>query len=257
MIKLGPRPKTPASLSGRVVANKKHELAEKVAGGGQVASIDFPSLWLNEDVREPLWKIHHGKCCYCERKRDIKRESDIEHFRPKAKVTGVDHPGYWWLAYQWENYLFSCKTCNETHKGNIFPLQRECRRARRPEDEISLEEPLLLNPIDDDPEQCITYDWWSGGSLYVKAIGMDEEGRGAKTIEILDLNRLMEDRAANLTLLKMLAHKMIRVREDNNRELIEETAADIKRATSATREYCGFSRALFKSFGLEQYIAND
>ena len=77
MIKLGPRPNVPPSLNGDTVLRKKQELEQKLLAGLKLRSEDFPSYWLNPDVRELVWKLHHGKCCYYERKREIKRESDI------------------------------------------------------------------------------------------------------------------------------------------------------------------------------------
>ena len=39
---------------------------------------------------------------------------DVEHFRPKSK--------YWWLAYCYENYLYSCQMCNQRYKKAEFPI---------------------------------------------------------------------------------------------------------------------------------------
>lgn len=257
MIKLHPRPPAPPYLNGETVTNKKQELAERFAAGER---LEFPSYWLNDDVREPLWNLHRGKCCYCERKREIKRESDIEHYRPKSTITDEDgHPGYWWLAYEWSNYLFSCKPCNQTHKKNHFPLLPDSLRAAGPEDDFSVERPVILNPIDDNPEDCISYDWWSGGGIYVKALGTDEERRGLETICILGLNNqhLMEERSELLTLLSNLANIMIVMRQVDNASEIERLAADIHGQTSAKKTFAGFRRAFFKARSLEEYVAND
>ncbi len=196
---------------------------------------------------------------YCERKRGITRESDIEHYRPKSMVTGeADHPGYWWLAYEWTNYLFSCKPCNQDHKRNHFPLLPGSRRAVGPDDSLSAERPVLLNPIDDNPETCISYDWWSGGGLYVKALGLDDDDRGSMTIKILGLNGgLMEERAEELPLLYVLAESMVRARSENNAPEIDRLAGKIRDQTSANRTFAGFKRAFFKSWGFAEYVADD
>lgn len=256
MIKLGPRPPEPPYLSGATVTRTKQQLADKVRAGEKLKSKDFPSHWLDDSVKNPLWEIHHGKCCYCERKREIKRESDVEHYRPKLKVTEENnHLGYWWLAYEWTNYLYSCKICNETYKRNFFPLLDDSPRASQPGDDISRERPVLINPIDDDPESCITYDWWSGGKKYVKASGTDENGRGSETIKILGLNHLMEERAENLSLLKNLSESMIFAKRQNNQPMIQEFAADIRSQTSSKKTFAGFRRAYFRAMGLGNYVA--
>ena len=69
----------------------------------------------------------HGKCVYCETNVAASHPGDIEHWRPKNRVTHesgrtieietedgstVQHPGYYWLAYEWRNLLFACEDCN-------------------------------------------------------------------------------------------------------------------------------------------------
>jgi hypothetical protein len=44
----------------------------------------------------------------------------VEHFRPKSV--------YWWLAYCYDNYAFSCQLCNQKFKSDAFPLEDEGRR---------------------------------------------------------------------------------------------------------------------------------
>lgn len=77
-------------------------------------------------------------CYWCEQLRSGNRELDVEHYRPKVEVTRwegrpsfvADEPppernavsGYWWLAFRWDNYALSCKTCNSHWKRNLFPL---------------------------------------------------------------------------------------------------------------------------------------
>jgi hypothetical protein len=109
----------------------------------------------SKDFDSTVWKalkdwlldeFFHGKCAYCETKRDQARQSgDAEHYRPKAAVNfrsnphnklttvfgadeqgqSVKHPGYFWLAYDWRNLLPACRQCNaEQGKKNQFPVQK-------------------------------------------------------------------------------------------------------------------------------------
>lgn len=55
------------------------------------------------------------KCAYCEAPTSVVAHGDVEHFRPKAL--------YWWLAYDFDNYLFSCQICNQIYKSDDFPVQ--------------------------------------------------------------------------------------------------------------------------------------
>lgn len=120
-----------------------------------------------------LEALFHRKCAYCETPLP-EVDWQVEHFRPKGRVAeNPKHPGYYWLAYTWENVLPSCVPCNQgrqdkplwedpvtgTTGGKVdqFPVEDESRRAMTPEDDLKKERPLLLNPCLDDPEQSLSY----------------------------------------------------------------------------------------------------
>ncbi|HEY4108664.1 HNH endonuclease [Puia sp.] len=65
-------------------------------------------VYADKSVRKALGKMFHGKCAYCESQITAIYSGDIEHFRPKGR-------GYYWLAADWENLLFACPFCNQTH----------------------------------------------------------------------------------------------------------------------------------------------
>ena len=141
------------------------------------------SLWRNKTVKEFIYNAQYGKCCYCERLRDVEAgDSDVEHFRPKTKVSDCEeHSGYWWLAYEWANLLISCKVCN-SKKKNQFPLQDESQRVYDSKGKIEKEIPLLINPLEENPEDFIEYDV-DGSSFMAKAVGKCD--RGKKTVDYL------------------------------------------------------------------------
>ena len=53
------------------------------------------------------------KCAYCESPAES-QHGDVEHLRPKSI--------WWWLACCYDNYVFSCQICNQSFKGDKFPL---------------------------------------------------------------------------------------------------------------------------------------
>jgi hypothetical protein len=65
-------------------------------------------------AKAALKKDTGGKCAYCEAPTDVVAFGDVEHFRPKSK--------YWWLAFCFDNYLYSCQICNQAHKQDRFPI---------------------------------------------------------------------------------------------------------------------------------------
>lgn len=146
------------------------EVREGVARrGGTSHSDDFKGreLWSGSwkgDGRHKKalagWGAKSAKCAWCERIRDVSRELDVEHYRPKVKVTRWEGdpplvsdtppkevevgPGYWWLAFAWENFTLACKACNQEWKRNLFPV-REPRAPCTEGIEVA-EQPLLLDP---------------------------------------------------------------------------------------------------------------
>lgn len=141
----------------------------------------------------------HGKCAYCESPISHDQYGDIEHFRPAKEVTDIDfnpimvdgpagpvkHPGYYWLAYDASNLLASCELCNRKNpnekkigKHTRFPVEN--RHASKPGEEIN-EQPLLINPLLEDPEQHLTIDVKTGIMGYTSQ-------RGKACIDIFGLN---------------------------------------------------------------------
>ena len=156
----------------------------------------FPvrSYYNQKEVKDLLMRIHHGKCCYCE-KRLERRDLQVEHFRPRGafrqETDGTnEYPGYYWLAYSWDNLLLACPTCNGT-KGEKFPLHNPGQRARCHNDDISIERELLVNPAVDDPRDHIRFE-------YDAPYPLTERGR--RTINELQLrrNELAELRLAHI-----------------------------------------------------------
>jgi len=153
-------------------------------------------IYGHASVKEALIKAQHGKCCFCEAK--VGGDGDVEHFRPKAascqgKRQKIVKPGYYWLTYEWSNLLLSCSTCNQRYKKNYFPLAHPTTRARSHRDNIAGEEPLLINPTEQDPEQYISFRQEIPYSI-------NDNPQGKLTIEILRLDRepLNEARRSHL-----------------------------------------------------------
>ena len=154
-------------------------------------------------TKSELFEAFHGKCAYCESRIEHTHPGDVEHFRPKGGVAEEDnnpvmvagpdgamvpHPGYYWLAYDWRNLLPSCSSCNRLSKtkegrrigkGTRFPVADF--RATAPGEEAE-EQPLLLHPAFDRPENHLTFDGNTGIIGYKTA-------RGRACVELLGLNR--------------------------------------------------------------------
>jgi uncharacterized protein (TIGR02646 family) len=128
--------------------------------GEKIFNIDS-NIYRSESVRKALRHAQYDKCCYCESKFLATSYGPVEHYRPKGAVQQAlgqkkEYPGYYWLAYDWNNLLFSCTACN-TKKGELFPLIDKKARARSHHDDITMEQPLLINPTVENPRDHIHF----------------------------------------------------------------------------------------------------
>jgi uncharacterized protein (TIGR02646 family) len=143
------------------------------------------AIYGDATVKAALIQAQHGKCAFCERY--VGEDGDVEHFRPKAgccqgKRTTMQRPGYYWLAYDWDNLLLACSACNSRNKRNLFPLADDTTRARCHTDDLTRESPLFINPAEEDPEALI-------GWRKEVAYPIKNDKRAKQTIEELGLNR--------------------------------------------------------------------
>lgn len=184
-------------------------------GQKQAAHNALRAVWQPSKVNNKLYKGQkeqvylnkdgpfYGKCAYCEADLYSSQHGDIEHFRPKNRITddfgkpekitvgGVEreHPGYYWLAYDWKNLLPACQLCNQPNtqrsdgrligKRDYFPLAEGSPRALQPGEETQ-EQPLLIHPVWEDPTRHLKLDE-SGVMASISP-------RGTACIEILGLN---------------------------------------------------------------------
>lgn len=149
------------------------------------SKFDFDnSIYGHKSVKEQLIIEQYGKCCFCEADFTANGYGDVEHFRPKGgytitRASKLIRPGYYWLAYDWNNLFFSCQICNQRHKKNFFPLADETSRAKSHTDDYRTELNLLVHPSLDDPEDHISFNRHvpfakdKRGKISITAFGVD------------------------------------------------------------------------------------
>ena len=139
-------------------------------------------------VRPAAEELFGGKCAYCESS-IFTSLPEIDHFRPIRAAVDLDgetvRPGYWWLAYSWQNIYLVCQQCNR-NKGSRFPVLG--RRARSLGDNVAAERAILLDPCADEDEPDKHLLFGEDGYVASRSEG-GEVDRGAITIDILGLNR--------------------------------------------------------------------
>lgn len=201
MIRLSPIPAEPDRFQ-RAIKGAKSKVKSKVdyAADKYPESTDFEPVW--SDFKYCFEVAQGGKCAFCETKIQASSYGRIDHFRPKSEVcepisegnrddTKGDvperkwaqpyRPGYWWLAYDWKNYLFICEKCN-TWKGSSFPLEGGRPPASLQEGDEGSEKPLLINPYLEDPLGHLAWDETGRvkgrtdkGRMTVDRCGLDRE----------------------------------------------------------------------------------
>ncbi len=139
-------------------------------------------------VKRELWLQHAMRCCYCERQ-ELDDYNDVEHFRPKARadrLNGTVDVGYWWLAWTWENLLFSCAFCNRSAKKDFFPLEAGSVALVPEEHPPGKESPTLIDPCVEDPVDAIQFVF---NGTHWQPVGRNGNKRGQRTIQVLKLDR--------------------------------------------------------------------
>jgi len=221
------------------VANERARAAAHFAAGGPGSGEPFTfAQFKGHDVCQALSALFHDKCAYCEAEIGATGAREVEHFRPKGKIDKEKgHPGYWWLASEWENLLPSCPACNKRRrhhiieagmttdqvaailaapprqswgKGTQFPIAGA--RAQTPTCPLGAEDPLVIDPTQRDPAEHLEWDAQGDFSLVVPhEVAGSESAYGRETIRVFALNRvaLVQSRTRVLTELRFHRAKII------------------------------------------------
>ena len=206
------------------------------------------TIYGHATVKQALVAAQLNKCAFCESK--IGFDGDVEHFRPKAGCRQgagepLIKPGYYWLAYDWDNLLFACPICNQRFKQNYFPLADPAHRARSHKDDISEEAPLFINPAERNPEDHIAFrqeipyaiDGNEYGKATISALGLGRE----------ILNERRRDRLKDLAIL----HDLVALEGENSKpefqQLIAKAKALLEKAVSDSGEFAAMARCAAKS----------
>ncbi len=249
------KPSAPDALLKKGAAATK-ELCDAYASApadykGGAKAFDFDaSIYAAQAVKDALRTAQHTKCAFCESFFAHTGYGDVEHFRPKAGYKQAEsdelkRPGYYWLAYRWENLFYSCQLCNQRFKRNLFPLKDARRRARSHTHNLGKEEPLLVDPAAQGPARYIGF-----RQEYAFAIKGCSEGEA--TITILGLNReeLVEVRRDRLARLKqlllleeLLREKIATAPSAAVSSQLAEVEATLATSTQVEGEYAAMARA--------------
>jgi hypothetical protein len=210
-----------AALPGRFhgANRKQHEKSLLEARRTFLATpgskFDFLTSSMWSPAKPQLEAESNSKCGYCEVVARATAHCDVEHIRPKSK--------YWWLALCYDNYVLACQICNQTHKGDTYPVavalvEPVLTGTATPADIANLvntlapdpiaddailrlaayetswrnEDPDLIHPYHENPETFFNWvadDVLAEVTVEPAAAGGRDHDRAKATIDILGLNR--------------------------------------------------------------------
>lgn len=236
----------PVKAPAILITKGKPKRGEYVAAYNKgIREFSFDSkIYGHKTVKEALIKAQHDKCFLCESKITHIAFGDIEHFRPKAayrQSSGepLRKPGYYWLAYEWNNLFLSCQLCNQLFKKNLFPLANPSARATSHKHETTREKPLFIDPSIDNPGEYISF-------RREVPYPINNNPRGKATIIDLGLTRqkLNEKRLERYELLRTLyavAFRTPAIPESKNAKDL------LVKAKQDNAEYASMARAAIKA----------
>lgn len=166
-------------------------------------------------AKAALFDAQHQKCAWCERQTGGKY-AEVEHLRPKHGAWRGDPTGtrpqkaedpahYWWLAWTWENLLFSCRDCNG-EKACWFGLEAGSTKLVEPLAgaaldasmlcfDLTAEKPMLVDPTRENPMRHIAWvpDERRDAPERMRWIPVHRTPRGRYTIDALGLRGALTD----------------------------------------------------------------
>lgn len=131
------------------------------------------STWGANELRQALSELVGHKCWYTEVAL-AGADPHVDHFRPKGAVrevdenlknTGTSIAGYWWLAFEMENYRLTCQHANARRvdedsdggKWDYFPVEGDRAAEKTPTPQIT-ESKLILDPASVADVQLLWFD---------------------------------------------------------------------------------------------------
>jgi uncharacterized protein (TIGR02646 family) len=216
--------------------------ADDDAGKTVVASRSTHSY---RSMQTRLANSQRRKCAYCEdylRKRMI----EVDHIRPK------DAAKYWWLAYELENLVATCRSCNNAKSNKWQLLPGVARLIPRDRPWIVSEPSMLVDPTVDDPSLHITYVY--AGGLW-RVAGLTRRGRW--TINALELDRDSFTYEANELILDVIdkpALEVMAAKADLDRARLVAAVAVLKEIDTAGRRWTQLIRTLIQHAVAGTYV---
>ena len=204
-----------------------------------------------------------GKCAYCESHVKTTSHGSVDHYRPQSK--------YWWLAYCYDNFLFSCGICNSDYKKDFFPVSGRRLTAGMTANELTpdgidreagmhwaefqaqheAEQPHIPDPYLDDPEQDLA--WMedpNGKKVNLVASNLSQRaGRVASALAACGVNR-EEVARRRYEVLQVLKATMRLLQVEPDEAEREAMRIRLERMAEEHNPYAGMARFYLRAWNL-------
>lgn len=231
----------------------EHELVLGITKARKTAINNKSDIW--GGAAHILSEISFGKCWYCETS-ELRSDNPVDHFRPKGKVAECpDHPGYWWLAFEWSNFRYSCTYCNSRRvdvetaggKQDHFPLLPP-ERWNKCKDDLYLENPVLLDPTDVDDVNLLTFNINGEACPNVEDKDSFQYQRVKTSVDIYHLNHIPTKRARktirqNVRSLVTNINNLITQNLEENRDTIKDLKTQLHKMIRVSCPSTSFNSA--------------
>lgn len=123
-----------------------------------------PTLYASTAIKKALIESTYGRCAYCETLIQQTEYGEVDHFRPSAGYMDENsptlyRPGYYALAYDPTNLVYTCQLCKDAFKEEKFPVLGE-HYPLVP----SKESPILINVYTENPRDFIRFNPLNGNA---------------------------------------------------------------------------------------------
>ncbi|MBY4592316.1 MULTISPECIES: hypothetical protein [Rhizobium] len=231
-------------------------------------------IW--SEIKFELRKVFSEKCWYTESPQRG-TDTDVDHFRPKRRVferstKGDEHPGYWWLAYDLDNYRYSCIYANRLRrdietdlvggKADRFPVV-EATRAMGPDANWKSEKTYLIDPCNPDEVAMITFKEDGEAMARFPASEQYKHDMAMLSIECYNINhsdfvKARMDVKASIEELRVEAKRLFARLEDgdaDHKQSYRQAISTLRKMREKTAPYSAFCIAITDSFRGDESLA--
>ena len=249
----------------------KKKSKDELVALGQPDSNGWPNFkdrfW--QDLKPNFMKTQYQKCGYCEIQ--ISANGDVEHYRPKSEVQelvaegteldnsrrlkgrkrpAITEKGYWWLAYEWENYLLSCAICNQKYKSALFPVASDRKQRNHTKykvqdpkkTDVGNEKPLLINPFEKELDPFKHFEFLRTGIIKAR----EGDTRGKETIRVCGLRRISLSRQRGPRAVEIWDDALDFLDPNNTAREFNKLAVRLYFAGHEVNLFAGMARIIFK-----------